>query len=409
MIPLPMKTHLRLPLLLLGLTSMVGAGTVASDVITPPAEDDSGWTFRAEPYGWLTGLSGRTGIGPLAVDVDQSFSDIFDDINMAAALQLEARKGRLGILADGFYADLGSSGDTPGPLYDDAGLDIKQFIGELAVAWRVYESPKGFVDVYAGMRYNDLKTDISGTADVAGNQAIGEAVADRVVSSVGDFVDERVSDRADEFKAATAAEREMIKSETRNAVLAEAAGRVSGAIERGLRRHDFRGRSEPMDRLVRKVKREVRAERMEVARAHAQLAATRLSASANAALQSEVAKAQARVDQAEAALAKAIGNRITAGLPTEASADVNWIDPIIGVRAQYDLTDKWYLAGKSDIGGFGVGSDFTWTAQATVGYQINESVSTEIGYRYMDSDYTDGAFVYDVASHGLYLGLNFRF
>jgi opacity protein-like surface antigen len=47
--------------------------------------------------------------------------------------------------------------------------------------------------------------------------------------------------------------------------------------------------------------------------------------------------------------------------------------------------------------------------QATVGYQFSEAVSTEIGYRYMDTDYTDGAFVYDMASHGLYLGLNFRF
>lgn len=389
--------------------SLAHAGTVASDVVIPQAPDDPGWTFRVEPYGWLTGLNGRTGVGPLVANVDQSFSDIFDDINMAAALQIEARRGRLGILADGFYADLGSSGETPGPFYDDAGLDIKQFIGELAVAWRVYESPKAFVDVYAGMRYNDLKTDVSGSPDLAGNQAIGQTVADRVVSTINERVDSEVESRADDFESAAAAERDLIEEDLRSAVLNDARDRVERDVRRQLDRfgrdHGF-GKNH---RLVRVVTAEVKAERLALARANAQLATAKLRASADATLQTEVAKAQAQVNKSEASLAKAIGNRITAALPTEASADVNWIDPIIGLRAQYDLTEKWYLAAKSDIGGFGVGSDFTWTAQATVGYQINESVSTEIGYRYMDSDFTDGAFVYDVAEHGVYLGLNVRF
>lgn len=404
-----MKTKLRISLLLLGLTAMARAGTPAGDFVTPMAPEDSGWTFRVEPYGWLTGLNGQTGVGPFIADIDQSFSDIFQNLDMAAALQVEARKGRCGILADGFYADLGGSGNAPGPFYDEVEVDIRQFMGELAVAWRVYESPRAFVDVYAGARYNDLSTDLTGTPDVAGNQRIGETVADRVVSSVGDRVDSAVAEREAEFRAATAAARDTIENEVRSTVLDDARGRVKRDIVRNLGRFGRDRRLESVDRLARVVTAEVKTERLALARAHSQLAASRLRASANAALQSEVTKAQARVDRAEAALAKAIGNRISAALPTEGSADVNWIDPFIGIRAQYDLTEKWYLAGKSDIGGFGVGSDLAWTVQATVGYQINESVSTEIGYRYMDTDYTDGAFVYDMASHGLYLGMNFRF
>jgi hypothetical protein len=351
----------------LAAASLVQAGTVASDIIIPQSPDDPGWTFRVEPYGWLTGLNGHTGVGPLVADVDLSFSDIFDDINMAAALQVEARRGRLGILADGFYADLGSSGETPGPFYGDARLDIKQFIGELAVAWRVYESPKAFVDVYAGMRYNDMKSDVSGTPDLAGNLAIGQNVADRVVSAIGERVDGEVESRADDFESAAAAERDVIEEDLQKAVLNDAQKRV----ERDVRRHlDRFGRDHGFGknhRLVRVVTAEVKAERLALARANANLATAKLRASADATLQSEVAKAQALVNKSEADLAKAIGNRVTAALPTEASADVNWIDPIIGLRAQYHLTEKWYLAGKSDIGGFGVGSDFTWTAQATLG------------------------------------------
>jgi opacity protein-like surface antigen len=74
-----------------------------------------------------------------------------------------------------------------------------------------------------------------------------------------------------------------------------------------------------------------------------------------------------------------------------------------------NINEKWYLAGKSDIGGFGVGSDFAWSLQGTVGYNFTDKVPSEIGYRYLQTDYEDGAFTYDIAEHGFYLGLNVRF
>lgn len=408
-LPTTMKTRFHIPLLLLGLTALARAGAPADDIVKPAAPEDPGWTFRVEPYGWLTGLNGRTGVGPFVTDVDQSFSDIFDDINMAAALQLEARRGRLGILADGFYADLGTSGNAPGPFYDEVGVDIKQFIGELAVAWRVYESPKAYVDVYAGMRYNDLSTGFSGTPDAAGIQGVGETVAGRVVSAVEDRVDSAVESRVDAFKSAAAAQRDVIEGKVRAEVFNDARDRVERDVLKHLERFGRDHRFGRDNRLMRVVAAEVKTERLALARANARLASARLRASADASLQPAVTQARAQVRQSEADLAKAIGNRIAAALPTEGSADVDWLDPIVGVRARYELDEKWYLAGKSDIGGFGVGSDLAWTVQATVGYQFSERISTELGYRYMDTDFSEGEFVYDVAEHGLYLGLNLTF
>jgi hypothetical protein len=37
----------------------------------------------------------------------------------------------------------------------------------------------------------------------------------------------------------------------------------------------------------------------------------------------------------------------------------SWVDPLIGSRIGLDLSDNWAIAGEADIGGFGVGSDFT--------------------------------------------------
>ena len=91
------------------------------------------------------------------------------------------------------------------------------------------------------------------------------------------------------------------------------------------------------------------------------------------------------------------------------SKGTDWADPIVGLRGQWNLNDKWYLAGKGDIGGFGVSSDLTWELQGTVGYNFTPCFSTEIGYRYFDTDYNDGGFTYDVAQAGLLVNFNFTF
>jgi opacity protein-like surface antigen len=85
------------------------------------------------------------------------------------------------------------------------------------------------------------------------------------------------------------------------------------------------------------------------------------------------------------------------------------VDPIIGVRGQYNFNDKWYVAGNTDIGGFGVSSDITWSVEAVVGYNFTRNVSAELGYRYLYTDYQDGGFIFDMAQAGIYTGVNIRF
>lgn len=91
------------------------------------------------------------------------------------------------------------------------------------------------------------------------------------------------------------------------------------------------------------------------------------------------------------------------------SGSKTWTDPLIGLRGQWNINDKWFLAGKGDIGGFGVGSDLAWSLQGTVGYNFTESVSAEIGYRYLHTDYDNGRLTYDVAQAGAFVGLNINF
>ncbi len=45
-------------------------------------------------------------------------------------------------------------------------------------------------------------------------------------------------------------------------------------------------------------------------------------------------------------------------------------DPILLTRLTYSIEDKWLFQFRGDLGGFGIGSDFTWQLQAYAGYQI---------------------------------------
>ena len=92
-----------------------------------------------------------------------------------------------------------------------------------------------------------------------------------------------------------------------------------------------------------------------------------------------------------------------------ASSEKSWVDPYIGVRVQHPIAERWTLVGYADVGGFGIGSDFTWQALAGVNYEFSKSIAGKFGYRYLYVDYDKDGFRYDMGNSGLYLGAGIRF
>ena len=76
----------------------------------------------------------------------------------------------------------------------------------------------------------------------------------------------------------------------------------------------------------------------------------------------------------------------------EASRDADWIDPMIGARYTRALGEggPWSFGLTGDIGGFGIGSDFTYLLTATVTRQVTDRLSWFAGYRLVGFDYEDG-------------------
>jgi opacity protein-like surface antigen len=104
-----------------------------------------------------------------------------------------------------------------------------------------------------------------------------------------------------------------------------------------------------------------------------------------------------------------VSGALTKGGTFSNSADQTWVDPIIGVRFHHDLTDKFFIRALADIGGFGIASDITWQGMASLGYRVSDNASVGLGYRAIGTDYTSGGTTYDVTSHGLLLGYEYKF
>lgn len=87
----------------------------------------------------------------------------------------------------------------------------------------------------------------------------------------------------------------------------------------------------------------------------------------------------------------------------------NWIDPVIGARAFYNITDQFSLLAQADIGGFGAGSDLTWSVLGTLNYTINDHWTVSAGYKHLAVDYRKNDYVFDVNLSGPVLGVTYRF
>lgn len=98
------------------------------------------------------------------------------------------------------------------------------------------------------------------------------------------------------------------------------------------------------------------------------------------------------------------------------SAREEWVDPVVGLKLTLPFSEKWYAKINGDVGGFGVASDFTWSATGVVGYDFHlfsVPATVMVGYRAIGWDYSDGSgnreFTWDVIVHGPMIGLGFRF
>lgn len=92
----------------------------------------------------------------------------------------------------------------------------------------------------------------------------------------------------------------------------------------------------------------------------------------------------------------------------------DWWDPVIGARVFHQVNQRWSTNLRGDIGGFGVGSDFSWNLQGGIGYHFNDIWSAHAQYKALGVNFKNGksgveSFSYDTITHGPLIGIRASF
>ena len=99
------------------------------------------------------------------------------------------------------------------------------------------------------------------------------------------------------------------------------------------------------------------------------------------------------------------------------SGDVDWVDPLVGFRVRHQLAPGQELVFRADVGGFDVGSQFSWNVLGAYSFTFavrnGITYSGLLGYRALSADFEQGSglnkYEWDVVQHGPVLGLTIGF
>lgn len=140
------------------------------------ADEPARWQFRASPYLWGAGLKGSVATLPPAqpVDVDVSFGDVLDKLDVGLMGAVEGRRNRWGFLTEILYLSLSADADTPGPLFSNLDYQMDMWLVTAAVTYALSDSDRHFLDIVAGVTYWDVDNRLAFEQGVASRRKISE-------------------------------------------------------------------------------------------------------------------------------------------------------------------------------------------------------------------------------------------
>ena len=184
--------------LLCGGMSWAGAAAPGEEI---PAGGTDRWQFSLTPYVWGVNASGKVTIGNYSTSSSMSFSDIMRDMEAAAEIHFEARKGAFGFFLDPTYMKLDQSSTltavpvgTQFPASRYVTFTSEMWLVEFggfyqAGKWLLDGNEKGRkvrVDLIAGGRYwyvhGDLDTGTSSASKT--NQFVDPFIGARVIVDI---------------------------------------------------------------------------------------------------------------------------------------------------------------------------------------------------------------------------------
>ena len=169
---------------------VMSSAALAGDFLVDlaPENGEEAWRFRITPYVWAAGVSGEfSQFGLPVVEVNQSFSDVLENLDFGAMAGMELWRGRYGLFGDVSHVRLSGSGNVPGllPVVVPVSATITNTTGMIAGQYRWLEGERGLVDVLGGVRGWSLKTSLSAGPPVSQSRSERASWADPVIGLKG--------------------------------------------------------------------------------------------------------------------------------------------------------------------------------------------------------------------------------
>lgn len=339
---------------LLGLLLLFGLAAGAADAGETAPPEPPHWEILIAPYAWGTEIGGDVRVGDVEADVDMSFRDIVDRLNIAFFGKLEVKRGRAFVFVDAVVADLGDEIDA-GP--------VTLGFGPATLTRKVPLGPRG------------------------GGAAIATVDVPRVETLVGPAeVDVNLKLLSLDLAAGY-----RIFSEP----MSEIFGDPEPDDPRRLHLDIFGGarywRLEPeVDLTVPPVQ------------------VPGFTVNPSLALSGPRGRFTREIDFGDV---EVFGGATTAGIDRDFDAREWWVDPFLGARLSAEVTERISLTLMGDVGGFGIGSaaNFAWQAAGLLGWRFAEQWTLLAGYRARGIDRDQGDFGIDTIMQGPVVGVAWRF
>jgi hypothetical protein len=140
------------------------------------AEADEPWKFSVAPYLWVTGQEGQVATLPSTppIDLDISFGDIIENLDMTLMGIVEARKNRFGLFSEIFYVGISVDADVPSDLYSDADYEQDLWGISLGGSFALTQDANHYLNAVAGIRFWDLDNTIKFRGGLLPAQKVSE-------------------------------------------------------------------------------------------------------------------------------------------------------------------------------------------------------------------------------------------
>ena len=150
----------------LGVPIAVVCATILVPGRTVLAQNDDRWHTSFTPYAWLAGMTGKLGFAGSAANVDLSFGDVLEHLDLSVSALVETQRGPWIVRLDvGFKAVSDDRAVEEGST-STVNLELEQTMLQPEIGYTVVQAPWGGVDLFAGGRYWHPKIDV--TADAPG-------------------------------------------------------------------------------------------------------------------------------------------------------------------------------------------------------------------------------------------------